>query len=329
MPRQSILIPLPLPNSGLEKAFEDTLASVLQYRPADSEVLVSHAGDYDDPYGLSGEVRFLEQRSEATLVELVNYGLERARGEVLHLLMPGHAVVEGWTDGAMAAFADPRVGSVVPVVVSDADPGHVLHCGVGYSCGGARWMAGVGQSVQTVASKTPATVGPALAAGFYRTDAVCGLEGFSTELGDSLPDVDLALSLRAVGYRSVVSASSVIRATLPPHHEVASFEHGQQAERLFRRHARQLGWLRSFASHPLTVLVSAFADVPHPGAVVQIAGRVSAWFEHASYRRYLDLLEDARDEASFAQQGTLPISTRGALPNPTSLDAPTKSRRAA
>jgi hypothetical protein len=221
------------------------------------------------------------------------------------------------------------MGSVVPVIVGHADPSHALNCGVGYSSGGARWIAGAGQSVRTIATKTPATLGPSLAAGFYRTDAVCSLEGFSAELGDTLADIDLALSLHAIGYRSVVSASSVIRTTLPPQREPASFQHGQQAERLFRRHGGQLGWVRSMITHPLTVLISAIAEIPHPGAVAQLAGRCSAWFDQGSQRRYRELLEEARDEAALAPHSTLSISSRGAAPQASHRDAGSGSRRAA
>lgn len=305
VPRLSILVPFLQTSSSLDKPFEDTLASILQHRPADCEVLVSHAGGYLDPYGLGDEVRFLAQPVESSLVALVNGGVERARGEVLHVLTPGHSVSEGWIDEPLAAFEDPQVGSVVPVIVSETNPDYVVNCGVGYSCGGARWVAGGGQSARTIATKTPAICGPSLAAGFYRTDALCSLEGLAVDLGETLADIDVALSLRAIGYRSVVSAACVIRSCLPPAREAASYRHGQQAERLFRRHAGQLGWFRSWVAHPLTVLLGALADVPHPGAVTQFAGRIQAWLEQQSHQRYRELLEEAREEAAFVQRETL------------------------
>ncbi len=327
VPRLSILVPFLQTSASLEKPFEDTLASILQYRPADCEVLVSHAGDYDDPYGLRDEVRFLAQPAESSLVELVNGGLERARGEVLHLLTPGHFVSEGWSDEPLAAFDDTKVGSVVPVIVSESDPNCVVSCGVGYSCGGARWIAGTGQSVRTIASKTPATCGPSLAAGFYRTDALCSLEGLAVEVGDALADVDVALSLQAIGYRSVVSAACVIRSGLPLAREAASFRLGKQAERLFRRHSGQLGWFRSWVAHPLTVLISALADIPHPGALTQLAGRCQAWLERQSCQRYHELLEEAREEATFIERETLTMVSRNSKRPPGQFES--GGRRAA
>lgn len=310
MPRLTILVPLQNLNTGSDKAFEETLASVLQNRPTQAEVLVSHAGPYDDPYGLGEEVRFLEQHPEASLVDLLNGGLDRARGDVLHVLLPGHLVEEGWTDEAVRAFESPEVASVAPVIVHERDPERAACCGVGYSRGGSRWLAGVGLPLRTLESKSLETLGPALSAGFYRTDAVCSLEGFSREVGDALADVDLALSLHAVGYRSLTCSKSVVRTQLPPQREPASFHQGRCAELLFRRHARQLGLVSSWLAHPLTVLLGALGEIPHPGAVTQLSGRLGAWFERDSLRRYQEQLTEARDEFDATVNETLSMTGR-------------------
>lgn len=307
VPRLSIVVPYQPSAQPFEKLFEDTLASVLQNRPSDCEVVVPHAGDYADPYELRGEVRFLEQPLETPLVELLNAGLDRVRGELLHVLMPGQAVQEGWTEEPVAAFDDPRVGSISPVVVSAADPHKVLHCGVGYGVGGARWLVGAGRTLQALAARPLQAVGPSLTAAFYRTDAVCSLDGFSVAVGEALTDVDLALGLHAVGYTTGVSLSSVVRSELPALREASSFQAGREAELLFRRHARHLGLVRSLLAHPLTVLVRALGDLPHPGAVTQLLGRAAAWREGRSVERYRELLADAIEEASLETSGTLPL----------------------
>ena len=51
----SIIVPF----TGQTESFETTLASVLQNRPARAEVIVAHAGRYDDPWGLKDEVQFV------------------------------------------------------------------------------------------------------------------------------------------------------------------------------------------------------------------------------------------------------------------------------
>ena len=71
MPRLTILIPC----VGGAAAFDATLVSVLQHRPADCEVLLVHTEPYDDPYDLAGEVQFLRTDRSCKLVDLLNEGL--------------------------------------------------------------------------------------------------------------------------------------------------------------------------------------------------------------------------------------------------------------
>ena len=56
MQRLSIIVPL----MGDLKRFEDTLVSVLENQPEQSEVVVVLNGPYDDPYDLRSEVKFVE-----------------------------------------------------------------------------------------------------------------------------------------------------------------------------------------------------------------------------------------------------------------------------
>lgn len=308
VPRLSILVPH-APAAGVpEPAFEDTLASILQYRPGDCEILVSHAGEYEDPYDLRGEVRFLEQPLEATLLELLNAGIDRVRGELLHILLPGHRVSDGWVESALELFRDERVGSVAPVVVSEQNPELAQSCGVSYGIGGARRLSGAGLSLRTIAERTPAIYGPTLAAGFYRTDVVCSLLGFAREVGEILSDIDLALSLEHLGYRAAVAPSSLVFATLPAAREVPSYQAGLHAERLFRRHASQLGVVGSFLAHPLAVTLRALGDIPHPGALTQLIGRMAAWFDGSSVKSYRELLSEAREEIELESQATLSMA---------------------
>ena len=65
MTRLSIIIPV----LGNPTRLDDTLVSVLENRPANCEIIVVHTRPYDDPYELSGEVRFLKARRKAGLAE--------------------------------------------------------------------------------------------------------------------------------------------------------------------------------------------------------------------------------------------------------------------
>src|SRR5687768_12308563 len=133
VPRLSILIPA-LRDS---REFEYTLASVLQNRPDECEVLVAHAFPYDDPYRLSGEVCFLPVLEAKQAVTLLNAGFEAACSRIIHVVQCGLEVDEGWTDEALEAFDDPRVASATPLVV-DATRTKLWSAGVGYSRWGRR-----------------------------------------------------------------------------------------------------------------------------------------------------------------------------------------------
>ena len=109
MTRLSIIIA----SSSDAAACEDTLASVLQNRPTDADIWLVHSLPYDDPYGLGEEVNFL-QSSRSTIAGRVAVACEQVRGEVVHLLPAGATVTEGWTDAAVAHFAQRGVGEVTP-----------------------------------------------------------------------------------------------------------------------------------------------------------------------------------------------------------------------
>ena len=96
MPRLSIIIPV------VDRAarWEDTLASVLQNRPAKSEILVCFNHAYDDPYFLRDEVRFIEAPADAGAVDCLNHALTVAQAPIVHLLQPGIEALEGWTEPA-------------------------------------------------------------------------------------------------------------------------------------------------------------------------------------------------------------------------------------
>ncbi len=113
MSRLTILIPLQRDFSI--EVFEETLASVLVCLPANSEVVVASAASYDDPWETAKDgVTFLSCPDALSLQALVNAGLRKATGEIVHILMPGVEAVTGWTEKPLAHFDSPEVGMVIP-----------------------------------------------------------------------------------------------------------------------------------------------------------------------------------------------------------------------
>jgi hypothetical protein len=271
--RLSIIIPLWADN----ELFEDTLASVLQNRPSESEVLVVHSLPYDDPYGLQGEVQFVPTGANAGRSRMINAGCHAARGEILHVLQPGILACDRWAEAALRPFDDPQVCAVAPLAVAAEDAERIVAAGLRYTRGGRRLRHAVGGKL----SKSPrvlrrAICGPALFAGFYRRWIWEAIGGFCERLDVDSADIDFALSLQSLGYRSTLEPDSVVRATAAVVDETASFGSGRDAERVFWRHAATQGWPASLMLHPWAVLGSVLRDWQRPGGYLQLVGRIAS-----------------------------------------------------
>ena len=276
MCRLSIIIPLWADNDS----FEDTLASVLQNRPAECEVLVVHPQAYADPYGLAGEVRFVPVHRNASTSQIINAGCRESQGDIVHVLQPGVLATDGWTAAALAPFRDPQVCAVAPLLVDAADDERIVAAGLRYTRGGRRLCLGAG-ATRSGNSRVllREIVGPGLFAGFYRRWVWEAVGGFCEGLDVGWADVDFALSLRSLGYRAVLAAQSVVRASSAAVFETPlSFRSGRDAERAFWRHAASNGWLASLVCHPLTVCGSLLRNANRSAAYKHLLGRISAVF---------------------------------------------------
>ncbi len=318
MSRLSIIIPLWADN----ELFEDTLASVLQNRPSDCEVLVVHSLPYDDPYGLQGEVQFVQTPTNASPSRMVNAGCQASEGEILHVIQPGILACDRWAEAALMSFDDSQVCAVAPLTVDAEDADRIIAAGLRYTRGGRRLRHGAGSKL----SKSGrifrhAITGPALFAGFYRRWFWEAIGGFCERLDMDSADIDLALSLNSLGYRCALEPDSVVRATAAVVDDPASFGSGRSAERVFWRHAAAQGWLASLLLHPFVVLGSVLRDWQRPGGYLQLLGRLTSLLglpshlTHAARVRQaveLFLLETPPDTAtrSRMQHGRKAAATR-------------------
>jgi hypothetical protein len=286
--------------------FEAALASVLQNRPADCEILVVQPRAYDDPYELGCEVRFVEASASATTVDLINLGVELATGTVVHILTCDVEVTDGWTDAIWSHFADRTVGAVSPLVVR-ADGGRVVSRGVRYSVGGRRSVR-----VKDLSQKrgTRGVDGPTLAAGFYRRQMLADAAGFCREVGDELADVDLGVFMRAGGWRTVHEAGSVITFSGEVARQRPSFLRGRNAERLFWRNVCMNSQFAAYAAHTGVVLGEVLVNLLRPALAVHLLGRACAVLESSHYRQRRDQLSAVRGAACEAEPETVPFAGR-------------------
>lgn len=279
MPRLSILVPL----TGAVASFETTLASVLQNRPKDCDILVVHPESYDDPWSLSNEVQFLEAPEDTPLLEMLDASLPYVRGDVLHILRDGLEATEGWTEAAVAAFRDPQLAMASPAIVHRDRPTEIVSAGLRYGRGGSRLHAGQGAPVRGVSETS--ILGPALRAGFYRTEVLAELGGWEASISEHWADIDLALTIQAGGLACRCVGESVVLGH-PEEPQRGGFAAGRDAERVFWRHAVHQGWLTSVIAHPFTVAQDTIGRLPSFSAVTQLMGRMAALTDGARYSEY-------------------------------------------
>jgi hypothetical protein len=291
--------------------FDGTLVSVLQNRPADCEIIVVHTEEYDDPYDLRSEVRFVAADRGQSIVELINEGLASAAGDVVHILGCRITATESWTEPALERFDDPEVAAVSPLIL-DASGAKLVAAGVRWSLGGTRKVVANQRLLLPGTARLRASIlGPTLAAGFYRRSVLEALAGFDAALGDRHADVDLALKLRDLDLRTVCeSASRVIQTESYTPLNDRSFQSGRAAERLFWLNAGSRGLFPSLLMHPLAVAGDIASRLKTSGAIGALTGRLVAALEIGTLRRHEERLALALQRLAEAddEPATIPMS---------------------
>jgi hypothetical protein len=185
VPRLSIIIA-----HHSDQRLEATLLSVLENRPAGSEVIVAHDGAYQDPYQLSDEVVFVQTPPNASTLAKLNEALCAACAPAIHVLLDGVTVPAGWCEGPLQLLSDPTVGAVSPLVASAERPQR-LYAGLAAD-------RLTGRAVQKYSPAAHDQVaGPILAAGFYSRKALLALGGWCDAVPVAVADVELSLNLAA------------------------------------------------------------------------------------------------------------------------------------
>jgi hypothetical protein len=267
----SIVIPV----LGQLKKLEDTLVSVLENRPSRCEIVVVLNEPYDDPYELAGEVNFIQAPLNAGLVDCLNLGVAASGGSIIHTLGCGAEVTPGWTEAALPHFVRAEVAAVAPRVIDRGNQAQTLSTGVGYRPGGAAWRLGFRQSIDTALPHMPDYFGPDLLAGFYRKSAWEAVGGLCPEITGHLAGVDLALALHFADRQCIVEPNCRILADRCDMPEGERLGGGCNAERLFWRWARRMGWFRAGAGHAALLLNECLECVVRPATLLGLFGR--AW----------------------------------------------------
>lgn len=236
MARFSIIVPY----IGDINLFDDTLASVLRYRPDDSQVIVAHDGSYENHHRLTNEVEFAVSSRKAQLIRLFNCGVRLASGAFVAFIRPGVELDESWHFSVQKAFlSDANIGSVSPMIVSPLKPNKLVAAGVARNFGYCRKLVGMNMSTAPRKTRSLSPLGPTSWAAFYRR-SVLEVVGTCDELLDPVYfDLDLALTFSKLGFRCQLSSECVasIDRSTPLLREV-TMAHGRSAQRAARRHAK-------------------------------------------------------------------------------------------
>jgi len=305
-----------VPHFGSTGPLENTLASVLQNRPADCEILLVHPGTYEDPYDLADEVRFVETAADSSLAGSLNVALQTAAGEYVHVICPGIEVEESWCDDALARFDDPQTAAVCPLVLKRETPNVIAEAGVRLNALGQRRTVGSGAMHRFSKTAKLKPTGPSLAAAFYRRSALQRIGWLATDIGSDLADIDAALSLKQAGFKSCFepAATLCLVERIEDNHS-ASLAWARGSERMIWRHAPIRGVRRTVLSRFFLVAVLLSRGLVRPRLLKQSLGRILAWFEIGSHRRrwhQLDAicLENSQVDDQLSEIRTLPVSNQ-------------------
>ncbi|MCH2182028.1 MAG: hypothetical protein MK108_08490 [Mariniblastus sp.] len=241
MNRFSIVIPVDWDNQTENEVqrFEDTLASVLRSRPHQAQILVVHDGSYQDPHGLGSEVDWIVE-SSSSLANQFDLAVTASSGEWIVLIRPGVELDEGWEHPVEQAFENPQTGSLTPLIVPSSQPARITVAGVDADAAGTRQLLGCGQKLYGRSLQRLTPLGPSSHFGIYRRSIISAIGRLGCLTEDIYLDVELALSLQALGFSNQLCSEIVATVDRESRVQAESRQpHGTTAERSLYRYGRQ------------------------------------------------------------------------------------------
>ncbi len=202
MLRLSIVVPY----RSEDQRFEDTLLSILENRPKDSEVIVVDDGSYADPYDLSDEVCFVSTQPGASLTEKLNSGVLVAKASFVCNLLDGMLVAGNWAEPALRHLTSGMADVVSPSVNLHSRSG--LRTIFGLDCN--HLNSDTLRRGKPLATSPARGVTPTIAGGFYRKKALLAVNGWSTCLSSMAADVELGMLLTEAGVCAICEPMSVV-----------------------------------------------------------------------------------------------------------------------
>lgn len=205
--RLSIIVPY----SRDEAAFEASLVSVLENRPEFCEVIVSHDGQYMDPFDLGDEVRFVIAPAADTIT-LIRTAVAAAMGRVVHVMMGGVRATENWSDEPVSLFEQADLACVAPIIRDLSAGGGII--AAGWKDAGSRLQQPIAGGQKNPGRRDAAAIqGAYLAASFWRRNTLESFLELPLEEHTKAYDYVLATTLKQAGWRCRLATSSDVLAS--------------------------------------------------------------------------------------------------------------------
>lgn len=264
-----------VPSVGRVDLLARCLASVTRFLPARAEIVVvddaSAGGMVSATASRFPGVRVVRSNRRGGFCVAANAGIAASSGRIVELLNDDTEVTAGWADAALAAFADPAVGAIAPLVLQ-LDPARyagrppvIDSAGDEYDRGGFAVKRGHGRPVPEAGPLvTPGPVwGASASAAFYRRAALNQVGAFPADFGAYFEDVDLAHRLNRGGWRCLYAPAAVVWHRVSasygkrPSRRVLEMQ-SRNEERVFWRNTRGRELVRALPRH-LMVLAGKMA----------------------------------------------------------------------
>lgn len=305
VPRLSLIVPF----QRDESALETTLVSILESRSAADELIIVHAGNFDDPYELGrDEAVILETDHNTPIAEQLNLAARTACSPLLQVVLPGTTVEPGWADEPIDLLRNDSIHAVA-LACRDSESGQIEY-GLDRS-----------QMPHRRGAASPASVGgPSLDAMIVRRRSLLKLGGWSPAVSPGLMDLELSLLMQTLHLDFAVEQESRLsrhRCVSPMN--TASFDLGKGCGQIACAYSEIED---SFVViEPLVKRIGQLASgLIHPKLAAERLGWVLGVRDRTLVRSIAERVELARD--SFAESISLPME----LPERSTWDA---ARRAA
>jgi len=277
---------------GNDAEFEDSLVSVLENQPADTEVWVAHDGHYQDPFDLGDEVRFITNRGH-TLPELIGCAAEVVTGRFVHVIAGGVRATVGWIDAALEKFEHEDTAIVAPVARQTA-AGPIT--AAGWTSTTSRLAEPLAEGKNELGRRDAALIrGVCLAASFWRRDELrSATRALAT---DSLSAAQFGWSrlLCRRGWRCLLAEESVVLADASMLGLAPSMNRGATLRSL----ESKIEGI-SLAGSAVSVGIAAFSNLLRPSIWGEVTGEAISLVHRSSVGCSLHLDEIQSPEDAIA-----------------------------